>query len=81
MPSPVRPPRLPISVEVRSMDMTPAEARRSCFPGPTRSPSCLLVALDMADKLEARLLRPLGGPLGSLLLSMVLLQTDVLVLF
>lgn len=37
--SPIRPTTLPISVEVRSMDMTPgADARRSCLSAP---PWCL----------------------------------------
>jgi hypothetical protein len=75
MPSPVKPPKLPISVEVRSIDMMPGPERRSCLVEPPPSPWTLPVARDMADKLEARLLRPLGGPLGSLLLSMTLLQT------
>jgi hypothetical protein len=78
MPSPIRPPRLPISVDVRSIDMTPGptEERRSCLAGPPPSPAGLLVARDMTDRLEARLVRPLPGPgpLGSLLLSMLPLQ-------
>jgi hypothetical protein len=76
MPSSIRPPRLPISVDVRSIDMTPgpAEERRSCLVRPPPSPAGLLVARDMAERLEARLVRPLTGPLGSLLLSMMPLQ-------
>jgi hypothetical protein len=79
MPSPIKPPRLPISVEVRSIDMTPGAAdRRSCPAGPPPSPAGLFVARDMAEKLEVRLVRPLPGALrsrlGSLLLSMMPLQ-------
>ena len=56
--SPVRPARLPISVVVRSIDMTPgADERRSCFPVP---PECLGGALDLADKLDVLLVRPLA---------------------
>jgi hypothetical protein len=75
--SPVRPTTLPISVEVRSMDMTPgpAEDRRSCLAGPAPSPAYLFVLRDMPEALEARLARPLPGPLGSLLESIVPLQT------
>jgi hypothetical protein len=62
MPSPMRPPRLPISVDVRSIDMTPGAAdRRSCPAGMPLSPAGLFVARDMAEKLEARLVRPLPG--------------------
>ena len=59
--SPVRPMTLPISVEVRSMDMTPgADARRSCLSAP---PWALWVARDIADMFDALLVRPLA--LGS----------------
>jgi hypothetical protein len=82
MPSPMRPPRLPISVDVRSIDMTAGGAEgadrcswSACAP---LSPAGLFVARDMPEKLEARLVRPLTGTLGSLLgsllLSMVPLQ-------
>jgi hypothetical protein len=56
--SPMRPGRLPISVAVRNIDMTPgADARESCLPV---LPECLWVALDMADMLDALLVRPLA---------------------
>jgi hypothetical protein len=56
--SPMRPGRLPISVAVRNIDMTPgADARDSCLPVP---PECLWVDLDMADMLDALLVRPLA---------------------
>jgi hypothetical protein len=56
--SPVRPARLPISVVVRSIDMTPgADKGRSCLPVPLE---CLWVALDLADMLDALLVRPLA---------------------
>jgi hypothetical protein len=56
--SPMRPGRLPISVAVRNIDMTPgADARESCLPVP---PEHLWVALDMADMLDALLVRPLA---------------------
>jgi hypothetical protein len=79
MPSPMRPPRLPISVDVRSIDMTPGAAdKKFCPAGAPPSPAGLFVARDMAEKLEARLVRPLPGALwsrlGSLLLSMMPLQ-------
>lgn len=68
--SPVRPTTLPISVVVRSMDMTPgADARRSCLSAP---PCGLYVARDMADRLDALLVRPLA--LGSRSESIVLAQ-------
>jgi hypothetical protein len=65
--SPMRPGRLPISVAVRNIDMTPgADARESCLPVP---PEYLWVALDMADMLDALLVRPL--PFGSRSASIV----------
>jgi hypothetical protein len=65
--SPVRPTTLPISVDVRSMDMTPgADARRSCLSLPA---CCLYVARDTADRLDALLVRPLA--LGSRSVSIV----------
>jgi hypothetical protein len=71
--SPPYPTTLPISVDVRSIDWMPGGAvyRSSCRPA---SPGCLLVAREAPDMLEARLLRPLTGPLASLLFSMALLQ-------
>lgn len=66
--SPVRPARLPISVVVRSMDMTPgADARRPCL---SAAPLGLCAARDMADRFDALLVRPL--PLGSRSASMML---------
>ena len=63
---------MPISVEVRSMLMTPVEDRGSFGAEPPPSPGGLLVARDMEERLDARLSRPLRMPLGSLLLSIVL---------
>jgi hypothetical protein len=74
MPSPVKPPKLPISVDVRSMFWM-AGLRRSDFSGALPSPGALPVPRDMPEKLEFRLWRPLGGPLGSLSWSIVPLQT------
>ena len=62
--SPVAPMMLPISVDVRSMDMTPG-ARCSCLSAP---PWCLNVARDMADRFDVLLVRPLA--LGSRSASM-----------
>jgi hypothetical protein len=74
MPSPVKPPKLPISVDVRSM-LWMAGLRVSGLPGALPSPGALPVPRDMADSWELRLWRPLGGPLGSLSWSMAPLQT------
>ena len=70
--SPVRPTIFPISVEVRSIDMTPgpADERRSGFPPALYA--CWPVGLLMADMLEARDVRPL--PLGSRSVSIELLS-------
>lgn len=66
---------MPISVEVRSMLMTPVEDRGSFGAEPPASPGgLLLVARDMEERLDARLSRPLRMPLGSLLLSIVMMR-------
>lgn len=66
--SPVMPTTLPISVDVRSIDITPgaADDRRSDVPGPC---GYLPVARLVVEKLDARELRPL--PFGSLFVSIV----------
>lgn len=64
------PTRLPISVDVRNMDWIPgpAEDRRSGLPVP---PAYMFVERDMLERLDARLVRPLTGPFGSLSESIV----------
>jgi hypothetical protein len=69
--SPVRPTTSPISVEVRSMDITPGPPRGSFLP---MLYGCLPVALLMPDMLDARDVRPLPPPLGSRSLSIVLMS-------
>jgi len=64
--SPERLSTLPISVDVRSIDWMPRGAEgMSSFPM-LPSPACLFVMRETPDMLEARLVRPLTGPLGSL---------------
>jgi hypothetical protein len=65
--SPGMPTRFPISVEVRSIDEMAVEASTSCLP----PPAATLDMRDRFDRFDARLVRPLTGPLGSLSVSIV----------
>jgi len=65
--SPGMPTRFPISVEVRSIDEMAAEASTSCL----APPAAMLDMRDRLDRFDARLVRPLTGPLGSLSMSIV----------